>query len=542
MAFDLANRVPQPHGAACITLTNAAANELRRRIELLGVPMRSTIFVGTVHSFALRRIILPFAKLVGQPELLSYSIASNQHQDDAYRVAIGGIFRGDGDTRYVRSTIEFNRGRMADSAEWASASSEVVAVARRYEAILREQHLIDFDDLIAAAVEFVEQHRVVRHALTSRYPHFYVDEYQDLSPGLHRLVLALCFDYAVSSELFAVGDPDQAVFGWTGARPELLRELAECSGVTPVHLEHNYRCGEEIIRVANLMRSGAVPMRGSRDGGHVSAIRCPGGYAEQCQRAIGVARSALERGTPLHEIVVICPSNALCEEAADAFRRAGVPAFVRGTEYRLTELTGLIEGCAAWICLGREKSGYRLSELLRSWRAALGPNWSREADAALTGVLINFASRTAEPAVRLFAELESAGLRYAMKQSSRADDAVELRKMRDTLSEGGLSGLSVAGLAEIARKTERVEVTTMTSSKGLEFDTVLILGADQKWVPDFRSIGNVHQLAEDRRKFYVSVTRARHEVRIFYSGFVVWRNGRKDYAGPSMFLREIGLV
>jgi DNA helicase-2/ATP-dependent DNA helicase PcrA len=208
MAFDLANRVPQPHGAACITLTNAAANELRRRIELLGVPMRSTIFVGTVHSFALRRIILPFAKLVGQPELLSYSIASNQHQDDAYRVAIGGIFRGDGDTRYVRSTIEFNRGRMADSAEWASASSEVVAVARRYEAILREQHLIDFDDLIAAAVEFVEQHRVVRHALTSRYPHFYVDEYQDLSPGLHRLVLALCFDYAVSSELFAVGDPD----------------------------------------------------------------------------------------------------------------------------------------------------------------------------------------------------------------------------------------------------------------------------------------------------------------------------------------------
>jgi DNA helicase II / ATP-dependent DNA helicase PcrA len=83
----------------------------------------------------------------------------------------------------------------------------------------------------------------------------------------------------------------------------------------------------------------------------------------------------------------------------------------------------------------------------------------------------------------------------------------------------------------------------MTSSKGLEFDVVLIMGVDEKRIPDFRSFSTTRPLLnEDRRKFYVSVTCERHEVRVFYSGFVEWANGRSDRAGPSRFLREIRLV
>jgi superfamily I DNA/RNA helicase len=198
--------------------------------------------------------------------------------------------------------------------------------------------------------------KVIRRVLTARYPRLYVDEYQDLAPGLDRLVRPLCFDYAVNAELFAVGDPDQAVFGWTGTRPGLLAELAQRSDVTAVRLDHNYRCGAEIIRFANRMRQGEHEIHGSRD------------------------------------------------------------------------------------------------------------------------------------------------------------------------------------------QADRIEVTTMTSSKGLEFDVVLILGLDEKRVPDFRSETDPEKLQEDRRKFYVSVTRARDEVRIFYSGFVEWASGRQSNAGPSRFLREIGLL
>ena len=82
----------------------------------------------------------------------------------------------------------------------------------------------------------------------------------------------------------------------------------------------------------------------------------------------------------------------------------------------------------------------------------------------------------------------------------------------------------------------------MTSSKGLEFDVVLILGMDENAVPHFGSKNDPEQLQEERRKFYVSITRARDEVKIFYSGFTVWPSGDPNFGGPSRFLSEIGWI
>ena len=114
--------------------------------------------------------------------------------------------------------------------------------------------------------------------------------------------------------------------------------------------------------------------------------------------------------------------------------------------------------------------------------------------------------------------------------------------MHDALTTGPLRQLTVLGLADRARRSDRVEVTTMTSSKGLEFDLVLILGMEEGVVPHFSSRSNAQQLQEERRKFYVSITRARDEVRIFYSGFTLWPSGDLNNCGPSRFLKEIGLI
>lgn len=542
VASDLLTNIPRPHGAACITLTNPAADELRRRIDDLGVDHRSTLFIGTVHSFALRRIILPFAQVAGRPELATVRIATPQQQDVAFNQAISGLFTRDEEKRFVRSTIEINRRRLAGAAEWARFGYEIQEAARRYEAALRAQGLIDFDDLVAIAVWFVEQHQIIRRVLTARYPCLYVDEYQDLAPGLDRLVRALCFDYAVNAELFAVGDPDQAVFGWTGTRPELLIELSLRSGVTAVRLDHNYRSGAEIIRVANRMRPGQHEVRGNREGGHVSATLCAVGFTEQCRAAATAVQQARDRGVPLDEIVVICPTNDQCRQAADALRRRGLPASVRGSEYRLTQATSFVEGCAAWAVLGREVSNYRLGMLLGQWRSILGSSWERRADAALTAQLLSYVDEGSDPAHRLVTDLLDLGLKRALTHPALADDTVQMTRMQQALRTGRLKDLTIFGLAERARKADRIEVTTMTSSKGLEFDVVLILGMDEKRVPDFRSQSDPEKLQEDRRKFYVSVTRARDEVKIFYSGFVEWASGRRSYDGPSRFLKEIGLV
>ena len=113
--------------------------------------------------------------------------------------------------------------------------------------------------------------------------------------------------------------------------------------------------------------------------------------------------------------------------------------------------------------------------------------------------------------------------------------------MRRSLREGKLAGLTLAELAERSRALDRVYVTTMWSSKGLEFDVVVLVGIEDGKIPFVSSRGAA--LEEDRRTFYVSLTRARHAVHIFYSDWFQWKPGGPiNNDGPSRFLRELGLA
>lgn len=545
LAYDLINKIEKPQGAACITFTNAAADELRRRVEQLGVEERPALFVGTVHGFALRRVIGRFAELVGRPELADITIASKQQCAQAYERAVTALFRSE-DQRYVKSTIELNRQRLASDEEWARHGDRMRRAHELYEGNLRAHGLYDFLDVIKIAVELVEQHRTIRTVLTAEYPHLYVDEYQDLSPGLDRLVKAVCFDHVTNAELFAVGDPDQSIMSFTGARPELLHALAQRTDVSSVELEHNYRCGQGIIQLANRMRQGRAAIKGDRLGGVASAIHCPNGLEEQYRSIVSTVQVVQQRGTPLHEIGVLAPHNKQCRRIVELLRAASVPAFFRDVDgtYRATSITGFIEGCASWATLGRERSHYRLSELLRRWRLTLGTRWKIEDDVALVDLLMGYRENAESSAATFLEQVYGIGLSAALSEVALADEVIEIGRMAQALGDGELSGLSVKGLAERAHKIDRVEVTTMTSSKSLEFDVVLLASADEDYVPSWQSKKdkNGTSLAEDRRKFYVSITRARNEIRVYYSGFVVKPWGDVQYSGPSRYLREIGLV
>jgi len=534
LANDLVTRIKRPHGAACITLTNAAADELGRRLDALGVDGRSTLFVGTVHSFALTRIVLPFAAVGGYPELSNPQIASDRQVGAALDQAINESY-GPGEGRYVDSTVKRLR-KMMDSNEWVRAGGYIARVSERFEQLLHDRGLIDFDDIIIRAVDLVEQHAFVRRALAARYPHLYVDEYQ-LAPGLDRLVRALCFDYTANAELFAVGDPFQSIYGWTGSRPELLDELSRRAGVRVVELDINYRSGNEIIRISSQALGEEREIRGLREGGTVTAHHVPEGFEAQLAAAAELTERYADHATSYDEIAVLCHSNAECLETADALREAGLPVFVRDNdEYRLTPATLMVEALAAWAVLPRGQSGYGLGELLRRWRVFV-----RDADVALVRHLVHSRELVGQPATKLLDALDELGLRRALATPSRADDAIEIAKMRRSLTSGKLAGLNLAALAERARALGRVYVTTMSSSKGLEFDVVVLVGIEDGKIPFFNSTGAA--LDEDRRKFYVSLTRARHAVHIFYSGWFRWKtSGRINNDGPSRFLRELGLA
>ena len=539
LAEDLLTKIPRPHGAACITLTNAAADELERRLRALGVPRRSTLFVGTVHSFALARVIAPYARVAGRAELADALVATDEQRNACFRQALADVYAPHEDTRYLRSTMDRRRRLMTDDDTWEHVGPKVAQLIERYEEVLRRRGLIDFDDIVKSAVELVEAHQFIRRALAARFPNLYVDEYQDLAPGLDRLVRALCFDYVANADLFAVGDPDQSIYGWTGTQPELLQELAQLPHVTPVRLEINYRCGREIIRYSHLALGEERKVEGVRDGGSVDAYHCPAGFEAQCEQALGVAEEAHVNGMQLEDIAVLCLRNDECAEAARIFRAGGLPVFLRGQdEYSVTPTTLLVEALAAWTVLPRGTSGQKLGDLLRRWGTLVGTR-ELSARAALVRTLLEFRGGNGGPALSFVSALNDLGLGGALRPRARGEEANALAEMMNALESGGLRELSLGELAERARAIGRVYVTTMSSSKGLEFDLVLMLGLEEGRIPFWKSQGP--QLAEERRKFYVSLTRARKAVHLFYSGWHQTQYGPR-YDGPSRFLTAIGVV
>lgn len=173
---------------------------------------------------------------------------------------------------------------------------DIAELARRYEAELQAVAAYDFNDLMRHAVAMLREHEWLRRLLVSTYAHLYVDEYQDLPPSLDDLVRALCFDQAVDATLFAVGDPDQAIFGFMGTRPELLHDLASMPGVTDVALELNYRCGKDIVTASLLALGQARTVRSQNDGGEIIIEAPADGPESQRHRAVELVEHARDEG------------------------------------------------------------------------------------------------------------------------------------------------------------------------------------------------------------------------------------------------------
>lgn len=538
-ASDLATKVVAPRGICCITMTNAAANELRRRCLKLGMSIGGSTFIGTVHGFALNRVIKPYAAVAGRAELTGLAVASDGQIAASFDAAIAEVYGGSGaDTRNVKSTVQRLNKLMASRQRWALSGPKVTRVGAAYRRRMREQGLTDFDECIAEAVSIVEQCEVARRALAARHARLYVDEYQDLAPGLDRLVRALCLeDSGTEVPFFAVGDPDQAIFGFTGTRSECLAELSAEAGVTTVPLEINYRSRQEIVRVANLLRAEGTPPTHLRGGGAVVAHRSRDARAEISDAATRVQNIESGIGTALNEIAVLCPSNVMCDLMAAELRTRGLPVQVRASDYPATALTLLLEGCAVWATQGRETSGRRLADLLRTYRS-LAPRVDRGVgDVALVQHLLDSSDGDASAAQFLLDLLESGGFDSFVDASGSPEDAAAVDEMVGYVRG---SGLSIADLSARALNAGSVVVTTLTSSKGLEFDRVIIIGANRKLMP-FVFASSAEELAEERRKLYVSLTRARDAVDIYYSGQVAWSR-RTETTGPSPYLRDLGLL
>ncbi|WP_298282815.1 ATP-dependent helicase [Novosphingobium sp.] len=539
LARMLSEDVDAPRGLACITYNTECARELETRLEALGIAAGGRVFIGTVHSFSLTQVLLPYAKVAGLGLPDDFSVATQQQARGAFERAVNAVLGGVNPNswrvpfdRYRRSFLDRSR------PEWQEQDANMANMVETYEADLRSQSLIDFDDMPLLAVRALAANPWLQKALVAKYPILAVDEYQDLGLALHGMVMGLCF--SAGMRLFAVGDADQSIYGFIGANPRLLRRLSQRDDVETIRLGLNYRCGTKIV-TASEYALGEARGYTAPEGTHEGTVYfhpCSGGYAGQAEYLIGeLIPEILARrpDTDLGQIAILYQAYFLGDEVAAAAAAHGY-AFIRTDNNALyprgSRLMRFLEQCAMWCCGGWRTGTPRLSRVIgegarifhevldndddrlvfqREVTAAL---WERRDGAlSLHDWLVDLRDVIIAPRVAVSRSLD--------------DELATLNTFVDRMGPtGDVDDMLLGEFAGIGIGLARLNLSSLHSAKGREFDVVVLFGAEEGRIP--RNGADANEVREARRLFYVGFTRARHEIHLMYGQHI-----------PSRFVTEI---
>ena len=545
LARIMAEDVRAPRGAACITYSQECARELTRRLERLGLREASNLFIGTVHGFCLRHLLMPYGRLADLPMPFPLAVATTRQSDQVMKQVGDRLFG----VRHPNKTKDLGRHRRSvldrTSIAWTS-KAELAEWAEVYEAELRRMGLIDFDDLVVFGQRLVSEHDWVLPLLQAKFPVLAVDEYQDLGVALHRIVKRVAFDGGV--RLFAVGDPDQSIYGFTGADGALLQELAEREDVERVQLKLNYRSASRIVS-ASEMALGEARGYQSNDPDRPAVIeftQCPDGLDGQAAHAIKEiipAALAGKQERALGDIAILYRDYRAGNVVAEAVAAAGLD-FVRvdtAAPYRKVALTSWIEDCAAWCAGGWREARPQLRGLLDRWfgfhRARIPEAQARDEAQRLTQLL--WSLRIEAGIARDFVAALRAGMVDDLMagEPSLADQGEQVDRMTAALAVGGaLADLDLASLGGRDGSPLHLNLLTLHSAKGCEYDVVIMVGLDHGGLPWRDELPADRR--ESRRLFYVGLTRARDEIHMLYSGYIDTDRG-KMRLGRSPFLDEL---
>jgi DNA helicase II / ATP-dependent DNA helicase PcrA len=480
-----------------VTFTARAAGEMRTRLRSLGVP---GVQARTFHAAALRQLHFFWPQAVGgpPPEVLA-------HKAPAIAEAAGRLRLGLDRTelRDVAAEVEWAKvslltaedyPRVARDQDRRPAGLDGTAFARlmqTYQEVTAERHVIDFEDVLLLMVGVLAEHPQVAQAVRQQYRHFVVDEYQDVNP-LQQQLLDLWV--GEREDVCVVGDPAQTIYSFTGASADHLRGFAaRHPGARTVHLVRNYRSTPQVVHLANLvLPGGSGRLRSQQDPGPEPRLTA---YPDDEAEARGVAsavREIVDGGVPAASVAVLFRTNAQSEAVESALSQAGVPYLVRGGErfFSRTEvrqavllLRGQVRG---------DDGGMPLGDRVRDVLGGAG--WTQEAPSR------GGATRERWESLQALCHL--------------ADDLAKVEPsagLRELVAE-----LDRRASEQHAPAVQGVTLASLHAAKGLEWDTVFVVGCSEGLLP-ISMADSAERVEEERRLLYVGLTRARRELRLSWA-------------------------
>ena len=531
----LAEVIYPPRGLACLTYSTEAVREFKSRLVKLGLEKRKNVFLGTVHSFCLSEIITPFAALYPQYKIpLPIRIISEAEKNRLFNSQ-----NYEGSPKLIDVDKERTRNIKGISRVAIESYDIALKAAISFEELLIQNGYLDFISMVKKSVELIKNEPYVRKALEAKYPWIIVDEYQDLGKPLHELILTLL--NLTRIKVFAVGDADQSIYDFQGAAPDYLVELSQRQDVSCIHLKNNYRSSQTIVDASEyVLKSsrGYIASGKLRDyHAKLEFIECPKGMDEQYERVIEQISRFHTEGIPYHEIAVLVGNNKQVAELAQECSRQNIPAYIARQSFRLTDLIIWIQNCAKWVS---DKCSVSFDEICSTWKSFISQKRIISEDDYFLLKRTIFQTLTASKVCTdnlsewLCYLDKEVGIVSAFTASERYPDEIDnFNKLLETARSHDTQ-LTIKFLTRLGIPENQVVLTTRHSSKGLEFDVVILPGMEKDSFPSYYD-NTPRKLAEARRLCFVSVSRARKACILIRSKNLQNKYGRWFSKEPSPF-------
>ncbi len=582
-----------PSSILAVTFTNKAAAEMRSRIETLLAMPSGAMWIGTFHGLAHRLLRLHWRE-AGLPQ--NFQILDSEDQTRLLRKVLKAMDLDE--ARWVpREVLWFinnqkDEGRRPGSLkdEGDPTRRELIRIYTTYEDACRRGGVVDFAELLLRAYEVWRDHPELLEHYRQRFRHVLVDEFQDTNSIQYRWLTLLAGRDGIP---FVVGDDDQSIYRWRGARVENLQQFRrDYPGAVLYKLEQNYRSTGTILKAANALiahNGGRLGKTLWTSGGDGERIKLYAAFNERDEADFVVNRIKewVERGGARREVAVLYRSNAQSRVFEEAFLNSRTPYRVYGG-LRFFERAE-IKDALAYLRLVASRAddssfervvnlpargiGAKTLDTVRdAARAGSTSLWAAAQAAIAGGTLPQRAAQALGAFLDLVERLarEVAGLELheqvdhviqgsgliphfekerGDKGEGRVENLLELVSAARGFSPEGESEMSPldsflahavleSGEGQADPYEDCVQMMTLHSAKGLEFPVVFLAGMEDGLFPHQRSIGDLASLEEERRLCYVGTTRAMRQLYITYAE---QRRlyGVDQYGMPSRFIAEL---